>query len=85
MKLQYLKFGIFENKYLLGAFVLGTLMQIIVVIVPSFAEVFKLVPLNQTQWLYTIGISILPIIIVELQKRTNEFRFGKVVYKNIKA
>lgn len=60
-------------------------MQIIVVIVPSFAEVFKLVPLNQTQWLYTIGISILPLIIVELQKRTNEFRFGKVVYKNIKA
>ncbi len=71
----------FENKYLLGAFVLGALMQIIVVIVPSFAEVFKLVPLSQTQWLYTLGISILPLIIVELQKKLNEFKFGKVIYQ----
>ncbi len=89
MNNQYLKYGIFENKYLLGAFVLGTIMQIIVVIIPSFAEVFKLVPLNKTQWLYTLGISFLPIVIVELQKKLNEVKFGKVIYQkyegNLKA
>lgn len=89
MKNQYLKCGIFENKYLLGAFILGTFMQIIVVIIPSFAEVFKLVPLNKIQWLYTLGISVLPLVIVELQKKVNEIKFGKVIYQkyqgNLKA
>ena len=56
-------------------------MQIIVVIIPSFADVFKLVTLNKTQWLYTLGISVLPLIIVELQKKLNEVKFGKVVYQ----
>ena len=82
MNNQYLKCGVFENKYLLGAFVLGAFMQIIVVIIPSFADVFKLVPLNQTQWLYTLGISVLPLIIVQLQKKINEIKIGKVIYLN---
>ena len=73
------KVGLFENKYLIGAFVLGTLLQVVVVMVPVFANVFKLVPLNGIQWLYTIGISILPIVIIEAQKKLNEMKFGKRV------
>ncbi len=74
------KSGLFENKYLIGAFLLGTLLQIVVVIIPPIAEVFKLVPLNGTQWLYTILISFAPIIIMEIQKWFNEMKFGKRVY-----
>ena len=74
------KVGLFENKYLIGAFVLGIILQVIVVMVPAFADVFKLVPLNGTQWLYTIGISILPLVIVEAQKKLNEIKFGKRIY-----
>ena len=74
------KVGLFENKYLLGAFVLGTVLQLGIVFVPSLAEIFKLTQLNTTQWLITIAISIAPIIIVELQKKFNELKFGKVVY-----
>lgn len=73
------KVGLLENKYLIGAFILGTFLQVIVVVVPPIAEVFKLVPLTGTQWLYTIGISILPLIVMELQKKLNEVKFGKVV------
>ena len=73
------KVGLFENKYLIGAFVLGTLLQVVVVMVPVFANVFKLVPLNGIQWSYTIGISILPIVIIEAQKKLNEMKFGKRV------
>ncbi len=51
-------------------------MQIIVVIIPSFAEVFKLVPLNQTQWLYTLGISVLPLIVVQFKKKLDEIKSG---------
>ena len=74
------KVGLFENKYLIGAFVLGTALQAIVVMVPTFANVFKLVPLNGIQWIYTIGISLLPLVIIEAQKKLNEVKFGKRVY-----
>lgn len=74
------KVGLFENKYLLGAFVLGTVLQLGIIFVPSLAEVFKLTQLNTTQWLITIAISIAPIIIVEIQKKFNELKFGKVIY-----
>ena len=77
------KVGLFENKYLIGAFILGIILQVVVVMVPTFANVFKLTPLNGTQWLYTIGISILPLVIVEAQKKLNEIKFGKRVYAKI--
>ena len=66
------KVGLFENKYLMGAFILGALLQVIVVVIPSIAEVFKLVPLTQVQWMYTFGISILPLVIMEIQKAFNK-------------
>ena len=74
------KAGLFENKYLIGAFILGIILTIVVVMVPAFAQIFKLVPLNIMQWMYTIGISILPLVIIEAQKRLNEVKFGKRVY-----
>ena len=77
-----LKSSILENKYLLGAFLLGSFLQIIVAIVPQIATVFKLAPLNNVQWLYTILISISPILIVEIQKKLNEYKVAKVVYNS---
>ncbi len=74
------KVGILENKYLIGAFILGTILTITVVMVPLFANIFKLIPLNLIQWLTVIGISILPIVIVEAQKKLNEVKFGKRVF-----
>ncbi len=75
------KIGILENKFLIGSFILGTVIQILVVLIPSLAEVFKLVPLNQIQWMITILISFLPIPIMEIQKKLNDIKYGKVVYQ----
>lgn len=75
------KVGLFHNKYLVGAFAIGLIMQIGIVFVPWLAKVFDLVPLNLVQWLYVAGVSISPIIIVELQKKLNENLFGKTVYE----
>ena len=58
-------------------------MQVIVVVVPQRAEVFKLVSLNKVQWLYTIIISLVPLVIMELQKKFEEIKFGKVVYQTV--
>ena len=77
-----LKTNIFNNKYLIGSFALGVFVQIIVVIIPALANIFSLVQLNSTQWMYTILISLLPIPIMELQKKINEVKFGKIIYNN---
>lgn len=74
------RIGIFSNIYLVGAFIIGIMLQFLVIAIPSLAKIFESVPLNLTQWIYVAVISILPLILIELQKRINEFKFGKVVY-----
>ncbi len=74
------KTGIFENKYLVGALILGTILQVGVVCIPVLARIFKVVPLNTIQWMYVGLISVSPIVIIEVQKKFNEIKFGKVVY-----
>jgi len=69
--------NLFENKYLIGAFLLGVILQVGVVISP-LSEMFKLVPLTKIQWMYTFGISILPLIIMEIQKLVNTLDLGLV-------
>ncbi len=76
--------GLFKNKYLIGAFLLGTFLQIIVVTFAPIAHIFDVVMLTKTQWLYTIIISLLPIIIIELKKKFKEIKYGKVVYFSAK-
>ena len=81
------KTGIMENKFLIGSFVLGILVQTIVVLIPQLAEIFKLVPLTSAQWIITLIISILPIPIIEIQKFLDKRNSrGKIITKqNIEA
>ena len=79
------KTGIFENKFLIGSFILGTLMQVGVAAIPVVAKIFELVPLNMTQWIYVSGISILPLIIMELQKFSNLLLTKQKKYSIIKT
>ena len=75
--------GFFENKYLLGSFVLGILVQVIVVIIPALANIFEVIPLNLTQWIITIGISLLPIPVIELQKKIDLKNSSKTIFCNV--
>ena len=77
------KTGLFENKYLVLSFFVGTLLQVIVVIIPLLANIFELTPLNKTQWIYVALISFFPIIIMELQKGFNKFRSDDLKYGNV--
>ena len=79
------KTGILNNKYLIGAVFAGIILQVIVIINPTISKIFDSVPLNGIQWLCTIVIAVLPIVIVECQKALNNFRFGKVVYMKKEA
>lgn len=77
------KAGLFKNKYLIGAFLIGTILQVGVVIIPKIAGIFDVVPLNSKQWIYTAAISALPLIIVEMQKKINTIKIGKPIYRAI--
>lgn len=72
--------GFFKNKYLLGAFVLGAILQILVVSIEPIANIFNSVPLDTTQWIITMVISISPIFIMEGSKKLKELLFGKRIY-----
>ncbi len=61
--------GIFKNKFLVLALLLGVALQIIIVSHPLLSAVFKTVPLSGTQWLICALLSLMPLIIVELQKK----------------
>lgn len=63
-----LDISIFENIYLDGAFILGTLMQVAVIQSGLFNTVFRVVALSCGQWLIVSGMCILPVVIVECQK-----------------
>ncbi|MEG2646027.1 MAG: calcium-translocating P-type ATPase, PMCA-type [Clostridia bacterium] len=72
--------GIFSNKYLTFALIAGILLQTLVVVIPSIAKIFNVVVLTNIQWLYTITISLMPLIIIEMKKKFSEIIFGKVIY-----
>lgn len=71
------KVGLLKNKYLIGAFLLGTVLQLGIVFIPALAELFKLTMLSSVQWIITLIISIIPVIVMECQKKFNEIKFGK--------
>ncbi|MDK2800331.1 MAG: P-type Ca2+ transporter type [Clostridiales bacterium] len=63
-----LKIGFFTNKYMIGAFVISLLLQMSVVTIPVLSDIFKVTMLNSSQWLTVAGLSIAPLILVELGK-----------------
>lgn len=71
---SFFKSNPFANKYLIGAFIIGAFLQVVVVIVPVLQPLFGATNLNATQWLLTIGISLLAIVLVEGQKVINKVR-----------
>lgn len=72
--------GLFSNKYLNLALLIGGALQILVVIIPPIANIFDVVPLTSRQWIYTGSLSILPIILIESIKKLKEIIFGKTIY-----
>ena len=74
------KCGLFKNKYLCLAFIAGLIMQVGIVFIPSIRDIFSLVPLNGMQWALVAGVSFMPIVIMEAQKKLDEVVFGRPVY-----
>jgi len=63
--------GFFTNAKLVFAFILCAFLQISVIMFPFAAEIFSVTPLPATAWGIVAILSMLPIPLVELQKRSH--------------
>ena len=60
--------GFLSNKYLLGAVLLGFILQVLVLYIPFMREAFKLQWLGAGDWLMILALGILPLLIDEVLK-----------------
>lgn len=60
--------GIFSNKYLVGAIVLGILLQLIVIGIPVMQSAFRLQMLDFKAWIIAISLGLIPLIFNEIFK-----------------
>ena len=60
--------GMFNNKYLIGAFLIVSAMMWIVLEVPALHGPFKITDLDWDQWAWVLGLSAAPILITDAAK-----------------
>lgn len=58
----------FENKFLVMSLLAGIGLQICVVNIPLLSDIFKTTPLSIREWSIVMGLSVMPLAVVELQK-----------------
>ncbi|CAM3389102.1 cation-translocating P-type ATPase [Pseudostreptobacillus hongkongensis] len=68
------KIGILKNKYLNMSFIIGIILQIIIIQIPQIANIFKVTGLNITDWDIVIILAIIPFIVNELIKTFIKFK-----------
>jgi len=72
----------FSNPYLVAALFAGIILQAGVATIPAVANIFRVVPLTLEQWGIVLGLAIMPIIIIELQKWwTNAAKLPRIVLR----
>ena len=60
--------GLGRNGYMFGATLLSLFLIAVVLAIPFLRDVFEVVAMNGTEWTIVIGLSLLPIPIVEAAK-----------------
>lgn len=66
--------GVFKNKFLVGSFILGILLQVLIVYIPFLSGVFHVHSLDLFDWAVIFGLSILPVVIYEIFKLAKNIR-----------
>ena len=63
-----IKAGLFKNHYLVLSLIVGLILEVSVISVPQLSVIFGVVPLSFAAWCVVAVLSVMPLIIVELQK-----------------
>jgi len=60
--------GVFSNKYLIGAILLGVFLQLIVIGIPAMQRAFHLQMLDFEGWIIAISLGLVPLLVNEIFK-----------------
>jgi len=60
--------GPFKNMLLIGAILIGMLLQYIIISIPVLAKAFEVQNLPLTDWLLVIGLALVPFVLKEISK-----------------
>ena len=71
------KIGLFSNKYLLGAVVLTFVLQMATIYVPFLNPIFKTEPLTLHELAFTLVLSSVVFIAVEIEKLVKRMKMGR--------
>ncbi|MEW9052000.1 MAG: cation-translocating P-type ATPase [Neobacillus sp.] len=63
-----IKVGIFTNKFLLFSILLGIFLQVAIVHIPLFNNIFEINALTLLDWIFILNLAILPVLLNELYK-----------------
>ncbi len=62
------KVGFFSNKNMVKAFFASLALTLVVLFVPFMQDIFKVSYMNLQEWLVVIGLSLVPLVLVEISK-----------------
>lgn len=60
--------SLFSNMLLFWAILVSAFLLLVILLVPAFRDIFKLAEMDTMHWLYVLGLSLIPIIVVEFVK-----------------
>ncbi len=60
--------GLFSNLYLIGAIVIGILLQLVVITIPALADAFGVHNLSLSEWGVALGFALIPLLVNEVIK-----------------
>lgn len=63
--------GLFSNPWLVAAFGVVVLSELVIIYVPFFQPIFKTMPLTLFDWGIVVSLGLMPLVIVELIKLAN--------------
>ena len=69
--------GVFSNKAMNEAFLIGLAMQMSVLCLPPLQKIFSVVFLTPTQWLVVLALAFAPVIFCEIEKALRRLVRGK--------
>lgn len=64
--------NLFDNVYIIGAFILGVFLQWLVVEPEFMNSVFGTTGLRLSQWIWVMGLCFVPIVVCEIEKRLKD-------------
>jgi Ca2+-transporting ATPase len=66
--------GVFSNKAMNKAFLVGMTMQLAVLCVPPLQAVFSTVSMSAAEWAVVFGLAVTPLVVCELVKAVRRLR-----------